>query len=328
MWDVEWLSTGTVEEVLAPDLEIVDTHFHLWTGRPQRLDYPFASFKADTEHGHDITAAVHVEVGWTYRTEGPEHLRPVGETETIASAVEPGRTPVIAGLIGFADLAGEHLPELLDAHAQAGRGLFKGVRQMMAYDEDDRIPQPADRVDPRLMDSDAWRAGLAVLGERTLPFDVWLWHPQIPQLAAAARAVPGTTVVLDHLGSPAAVGRFEGRRDDVLAQWKDSIDELSECPNVVVKIGGIGWPAQGFGRERWVTPPSSQELADAWHPFVSHVLDRFGADRCLAESNFPVDQQTTTYRTLWNAIKRLTGDLTPEDQQRVLAGTARRVYGV
>jgi predicted TIM-barrel fold metal-dependent hydrolase len=328
MWDAEWLSKGAIEEILDPEVEIVDTHIHLWADRERFPDYAFPHFKADAEDGHRVTAAVYVDCGSGYRTDGPEHLRPVGETETVVSVAEENPFPKIAGIVAFADLAGSQLTEIVDAHVDAGRGLFKGVRQMLAHDEDSTIPQPRNGPSPHLMERDDWRAGLAWLGERNMTFDAFVYHPQLPKLAAAARAVPGTNIILDHLGSPVSIGRFAGRRSEVLAEWKDSMSELSECPNVVVKIGGIGWPPMGGGFEKGEAPPTSAELADAWEPFVSHALSAFGPTRCLAESNFPMDQQTTTYRTLWNALKRLVGDLPREDQQLVMAGTARRVYGL
>jgi L-fuconolactonase len=326
--DAKWLSQGEVEEILAPAAEIVDTHLHLWAGMEGRTDYAFEHFKADAEDGHRVTSAVYVDGGWGFRTEGPDHLRPVGETETVAAVAQAHSSPRIAGIVAFASLADPLLPEILDAHDEAGGGLFKGVRQQLAHDPDPAIPRPRIAAGPELMASDEWRAGLALLGERGRTFDAWVYHPQIPKLAAAAKGVPGTTIILNHLGTPVSIGRFADRRQEVLAEWKDSIDELSDCRNVVVKVGGIGWPPMGSGLEKQSIPPTSQELADAWQPFVSHVLGTFGAGRCLAESNFPMDRQTATYRTLWNSIKRLIGHLPPEDQNLVLAGTARRVYGL
>lgn len=328
MPDDKWLSQGAIEEVIAPDAEIVDTHIHLWAGIEGRTDYAFEDFKRDAEDGHRVTSAVYIDGGWGLRTEGPSHLRPVGEVETVVAVAAANPSPRIAGIVAFADLGEPLLSEVLDAHEDAGRGLFKGVRQQLAHDPDSTIPRPRIAAAPDLMASDEWRAGLALLGERAMTFDAWTYHPQIPKIAAAAKAVPGTTIIVNHLGTPVSIGRFAGRRQEVLAEWKDSMDELSECPNVVVKVGGIGWPPMGSGLEKRPAPPSSQELADAWQPFVSHVLTAFGPDRCLAESNFPMDQQTATYRTMWNTLKRLIAHLSPEEQQSVLAGTARRVYGL
>lgn len=328
MWDDEWLSKGQIEEVLLPDLEIIDSHLHLWTGLEGRRDYSMDAFVADAEDGHRVASGVYVESRWGHRTDGPDHLKSVGETETVAALAEAGGVPTISGIVAGTDLAGPLLLEILDAHEEAGLGHFKGMRQQLAYDEDDRIPQPVIGPGPHLMQNEDWLAGLGVLGDRGMTFDAFVYHPQIPQLAAAARQVPQTSIVLDHLGAPVSIGRFEGRRQEVLAEWKDGITELSECPNVTIKIGGLGWTPMGTSLEQNEVPPTSRELADAWEPFVSHALATFGPSRCLAESNFPIDQKTFTFRTFWNVVKRLVADLDRHDQELVLAGAARQVYGL
>ena len=77
-----------------------------------------------------------------------------------------------------------------------------------------------------------FRRGLAALGRAGLSFDAWLYHPQIPELAALARAQPDVPIVLDHLGGPLGIGPYAGRRDEVLADWRPSMAELAGCPNV------------------------------------------------------------------------------------------------
>ena len=307
--------------------EIVDSHIHLF-GRGGRSSYGLGDLATDIQRsGHAVTRAVYVECGQGYRTDGPEHLRPVGETDTVIGAIEAARGtgPDIAGIVAYADLSGPHLDEVLDAHEAAGRGLFKGIRQATAYDEDPSVPHLPQDPPADLMERDEFRAGLAVLGGRRLSYDAYLYHPQLSRLAEAARAVPETTIILNHLGAPLAVGRHADRQSEVIAAWRDGITELGECPNVAVKIGGLGMPFLGFGRIGLATPASGQ-VAAACSPAVSHVLGVFGADRCLAESNFPIDRATCTYGTIWDAITKLLGDLSSDARRQVLSETAARLY--
>ncbi|WP_182377711.1 amidohydrolase family protein [Nocardioides sp. WS12] len=308
--------------------EIVDSHFHLFEEgrrpayRPGDLDEDVAA------GGHAVTQVVHVECGQGYRARGPAHLRAVGETETVAALYgrSRGSGPDLAAIVGYADLSDPRLPEVLDAHEAAGGGRFRGIRQATAYDDDPAVPRLPQGPAPDLMARDEFRAGLAVLGGRGLSYDAYVYHPQLPQLAETARAVPDTTIVVNHLGSPLSIGSYAGRQDEVMAAWLDGIVELSECGNVAVKVGGLGMPMLGFGRGQLVTPIAGHQLAHAWHAVVSQVLAAFGPGRCLAESNFPVDRATCTYGAVWDAVKLLIEDLGRDDQRMVLADTARRLY--
>ncbi|WP_066285496.1 amidohydrolase family protein [Arthrobacter sp. B6] len=321
------LRGGDVEDVVNPDVEVIDAHMHIWDDKKPRLpDYMIPEFRADTESGHRIVDSVYVECGWAIRPDGPEHLRSVGETEAVAVAADTEGAPALSGIISFTDLTSPELGEALDAHDQAARGRFRGIRHSTAWDEDPAVPRPKEQPAPELMDSDPFRAGLKLVGDRGYLFEAFVYHPQISKLASATRAVPETTVVLEHLGSPAAVGRHAGRPDEVFAEWRAGIDEFSELPNTYLKIGGLGWPPMAGTLAGRDTPVSSAEIADHWAPFVSYALSAFGAQRCIAESNFPMDRGVASYRTLWNAIKLLLADLPATDQHMVLGGTARKLY--
>src|SRR5690606_11731468 len=107
-----------------------------------------------------------------------------------------------------------------------------------------------------------------------------------------ARAFPDQPIVLDHVGGPLGVGPYAGRRDAAFADWRRSIRTLAECPNVHVKLGGLGMKICGFGFEDAARAPSSVDLTDAWRPFIETAIEDFGPHRAMFESNFPVDKES------------------------------------
>src|ERR1700744_1713718 len=123
-----------------------------------------------------------------------------------------------------------------------------------------------------------------------MTFVGWLYHPQLGDLLDLLRAYPEQRVVLNHLGGPLGVGPYEGQSAEVFAQWRAYMTELATCPNLYVKLGGLAMNVNGFGFHHEVLPPSSGELAKAWHPYFETAIGLFGADRCMFESNFPVDK--------------------------------------
>ena len=157
-------------------------------------------------------------------------------------------------------------------------------------------------------------------------FEAWCYHPQIPDVTSLARAFPDTTIVLDHFGGPVGIGSYAGRARDVYAEWRAAIAELATCPNVVAKLGGINMEVNGFGWHERPRPPSSQELMEATRPYYEFTIEKFGADRCMFESNFPVDAVSASYTVLWNSFKRLTAGCSAEDKARLFHDTAARVY--
>jgi predicted TIM-barrel fold metal-dependent hydrolase len=286
---------------------------------------------ADTGAGHNVEATVFVDCMWGYRDSGPEHLRPVGETETVVALADEhrGSGAEIRGIVSFADMQlGDAVTEVLEAHIDAGRGSFRGIRHATAYDPDPRVRRTHTKPTPGLMADDGFRRGVSRLAPLGLTFDAWLYHPQIPELTALARALPDVTIILDHLGGILGVGPYEGLRDEVLAGWRRDIDELATCPNVVVKVGGIGMVVYGMGFEKRSAPPSSDELVDVWGGPIAHVIERFGAERCMFESNFPVDKMSVGYVTLWNAFKKMAASASAAEKASLFHDTAARVYRV
>jgi predicted TIM-barrel fold metal-dependent hydrolase len=333
--DHEWLALYD-EEVLEPDLPIVDAHHHLWDRPGSRYMPP--DLLADATGGHNVVASVYVENNAFYRSFGPVELRPVGETEVIATiGAGPGGNPagprLNAAIVGYADLLqGAAAGGVLEAHVAAGQGRFRGVRQVTAWDEARSVqtPQHGPRrpLSAGMMKAAAFREGFACLAQMGLSFDAWLYHPQLEELVELAGSFPDTRIVLNHIGGPVRVGPYRGKEEAAFAQWAASMERLARCPNVSVKIGGLGMRLLGFGFRNRPRPPSSADLAESWRPFVEHCIDHFGTRRCMFESNFPVDKAYFSYRVLWNAFKLLTVSATPTERRDLFYGTAARIYGL
>lgn len=325
--NTDWLNQLR-EDVIDPGREIVDPHHHLWP-KPH-LSYDLEELWSDTQDGHNVTATVFMECGSAYRADGPEHLRPVGETEFVTAASErAAQSPEkaqIAAIIAHADLRRADLDEILDAHVAAAKGRFRGIRHAGACDPNPEALSIAGRAPVGLYADPDFRRGVARLGERGLTYDTWNYHHQMKDFAALARAVPGTTMILDHFGTPLGVGRYEGKRDEIFAKWKDDIAEVAACPNVHAKLGGMAMPDNGFGWNTREKPPSSDEFVEAQAKWYHHAIACFGPERCMFESNFPVDRLSISYRTLWNGLKKIAADYPEAAQAAMFSGTARKVY--
>jgi predicted TIM-barrel fold metal-dependent hydrolase len=316
------------EDVLDPELPIVDPHHHLWpTG--YRIPYDSAALHADLARGHNVEATVFVECMTSFRPDGDEALRPVGETEFVlrdCPTVAPGdATGVAAGIVGWADLTRpDDVGRTLDGHLEAGQERFKGVRFNVVWHE--RHAHHAGREVPRhfLLDDD-YRRGLREVERRGLTYDVWLFHAQLPELADTIGAFPDLTFVVNHLGGPVPEEQTPESRAAIFDEWRRNLADIAQRPNAVLKVGGVGMPVYGFGLDK-PTRPRSTELADAWKPSVETAIELFGPDRCMFESNFPVDKQSFSYDALWNAFKLLSAGYSPDERALLFSGTARRVY--
>jgi L-fuconolactonase len=317
------------EAILEPALPIVDPHHHLWDRPGWR--YLLDELLADLGSGHNIVATVFLQCGAMHRADGPEALRPVGETEFVAGVAAMGAsggygpTRLCAGIVGHADLRlGAGVDAVLAAHRRAGGGRFRGIRHSAA--RDDTRPLPAGAPPPGLLADPGFRAGFARLAPHGLSFDAWLYHPQIDELTALARAFPDTAIVLDHVGGPLGGGPYAGRRDAEFARWSAGIRALATCPNVHVKLGGLGMPFTNLGLHDGPEPPSSERLAAASRPYFEACIAAFGPDRCMFESNFPVDKESFGYAVYWNACKRLTQGASAAERAALFSRSAARFY--
>ena len=323
----EWLGQ-VIEDVIDPDREIVDPHHHLWPN--PEVHYNLEHLLQDTGSGHNVVQTVFMECGAAYRTDGPPRFWPVGETEFVAAAAARSANlegqATIAGIVAHANLTRDHLDEVIDAHEEAANGLFRGIRHTGSWDphpEDLSIPGRAERG---LFSLDDFRRGVRRLGERGLTFDTWMFHHQIPEYNELAKAVPNTTMIFDHFGMPIGVGPYADKRAEIFAQWKDDVEELAKCPNVYAKLGGLAMPDMGFGWNLRDKPPTSDEFVAAQSPWYDHAIKCFGPERCMFESNFPVDRQSISYRTLWNGLKKIAAKYSDAEQDLMFSRVARDVY--
>nr|WP_145552213.1 amidohydrolase family protein [Variovorax boronicumulans] len=320
------------EEAIDPDRPIIDPHHHLWHSRGDWGPYLLGQLWADTGGGHNIRKTVFIECRASYRADGPEHLRSAGEAEFVAGIARASRQggggAEIAGFVGHTDLRqGEaQLREVLAAQQDAAQGLFRGIRHAGARDPNpEALTIPGRGSEGLYADAD-FRAGVALLGRLGHTYDTWHYHHQNPAFAALARAIPGTTLVLDHFGTPLGVGAYAGQRDAIFSQWQRDIEEIARCPNVVAKLGGLAMPDNGFGWDRRALPANSDELVEAQGRYYRHTIECFGPQRCMFESNFPVDRRSLPYVSYWNAMKKIAKGYAEGEQDAMFRGTAQRVY--
>jgi L-fuconolactonase len=337
------------EAILDPDLPIVDPHHHLWDRRnyatPQAPEHPFMTaiqdarrylldeLLADTGSGHNVTATVFVECGAFYKADGPLEMRVVGETEFVNGVAAMGASGVYgdvrpcAGIVSRADLLlGDGVAPVLEAHIAAGGGRFRGIRNSASHNDDKDVLGPLNRVEAGLYLSDDFRKGFGHLGRMGLAFDAWLLEPQLPDVIDLARAFEGTTLVLDHVGTPLGRGSYTGKLSERFPIWRDNIRELAKSPNVVVKLGGLAMAFCNFPSFLAEPRAPSEQLAAEWGPYIETCIEAFGAERCMFESNFPVDKGAYPYAAYWNACKLLTRGASPADRAALFRDTAARFY--
>jgi L-fuconolactonase len=328
----DWLARRT-EAALEPTLPIIDPHHHLWDRPGWR--YMFGDLLADMGSGHNMVGTVFVQCRAMHRASGPEEMRPVGETEFVNGVAAMsasggyGKAAVCAGIVGHADLRlGSRVKAVLEAHLKAAPDRFRGIRHITAWDADASIMNPASNPGQHLLADKTFREGFACLAPLGLSFDAWLYHPQIDDLTDLAHAFPQTQIVLNHCGGPLAIGPYAGKREAVFPVWAAAIRKLAKCPNVSIKLGGLGMRINGYDFHEQAEPPSSEALAKAWKPYIDTCIEAFGADRCMFESNFPVDKGSYGYGVFWNACKLLAKGASAGEKADLFAGTAARFYRI
>jgi L-fuconolactonase len=286
----------------------------------------------DIKAGHNIVKTVYMECRQSYREQGPEIMKPVGETEfvqaisTKSAAGQYGKIAIAAGIVGRADLAlGKAVEPVLEAHVKAGKGYLRGIRYISAWDTNPEIPNYMSPPKGVLSNS-RFREGFACLRRYGLSFDAMVLFHQLTELVELARAFPDIQIITGHTGGPAHVGTYTGKRQEVMEEWRRGIATLATYPNVVIKLGGLGQSFCGFGWHQRPTPPSSVELAREMSPYYLWCIEQFGAERCMFESNFPVDKMSYSYTIMWNAFKRICEGFSVAERAALFYDTAVRVY--
>ena len=326
----------TQESSLEPDLPICDPHHHFWDFRAARIPYQrylLHELAADITSGHNVRSTVFVEARSMYRADGPEEMRPVGEVEFVqglaaASAnglYGPGRAA--ATIIGHANLnLGDQVEPVLQALQAASPNRFRGIRHSVTWDAE--VANTAAHNAQGQLGADNFRAGARLLAKMGLSLEGWLYFRQLTELADFAKAVPDLTIILNHIGGLIREGIYANRDDEILPIWRSGIAAVAACPNVVIKLGGMGMPANGFDWHTRTQPIGSEELAESMAPFMNYCIEQFGPERCMFESNFPVDKVSFSYNIMYNAFKRLSKDYSATERAAMFHDTAARVYKI
>jgi L-fuconolactonase len=325
-----WLQL-TLEPAVDPELPICDPHHHFWD-RPDDRYLKEDLLQDIRASGHRVVSTIYIECRERWHPVGREELKPVGETEFVERMVGERTvgttgTAVAAGVVGFVDLRlGTAVAPVLEAHLAASPAHFRGVRHSCTWDASPTVKTATPGIPPGMMFETAFREGLNCLKRHGLTFEAWLYHPQLPELAALARAVPDVPMILNHVGGLLGVGPYAGRREDVFEVWKRGIAEVAACSNVVVKLGGLGMVRCGFGWHSHGVPPTSTALLEATAPYYLYCIEQFGPARCMFESNFPVDRLSCSYGVLWNSFKRMTAGFSAVERAALFHDTATRAY--
>lgn len=327
--DDRWLAM-LQEEILEPELPIIDPHHHLWVRNG--YSYLMPELAADLASGHNIVGTVYAECHSMYRADGVEAQRSLGETEFVR-----GQAAMSAGgAFGFAracevmfgniDLTlGGGVEPLIEQHIDASGGRFRGVRLSSGWHADDRIHNvsevPELLLDPRVNEA------AAILSRMGMSLDCWLYHPQLDEVAQLADAHPDLTIILNHVGSPILGGPYRGKANEVFEAWKSAIIRVSERANVYVKLGALPIRMPSYDGDRSL-PPSSGEVAAAWRPWMETCIEAFGPERSMYESNFPVQKRWCSYQVCWNAFKRISMGASVSEKKDLFSGAATRAYRI
>lgn len=327
----------TQEDTLEPALPICDPHHHLWDkndfGFVRDPRYLLDELLADTGSGHNVVSTVFIECHAMYRAGPPDPMKSVGETEFVngiaamSASGQYGETRVAAGIVGTADpLQGDTFKGVLEAHIEAGGGRFRGIRRSASWNASDDVRNTISNPPEGLYLDAKFREGLSALAPLGLSLEGWCYHPQLPELADLARALPDLTIIMNHCGGVLGIGPYAGRRDEVFQDWSAGIAQVAQCPNVFAKLGGLNMDIVGFGWSERDRPPSSQEIADATAPYFNYLIEQFGPERCMFESNFPVDKIGCSYNVLWNSFKRVAANCSAAEKAALFHDTAARAY--
>ena len=328
----DWLAQ-TPEETLEPEIPICDPHHHFWEYRPEPPSYQrylLEELAEDINSGHNVRSTVFIEVSANYRTDGPEEMRPVGEVEFVEALAQAsatgqyGPSRAAAAIIGRADLKrGALVRPVLEALQAASPNRFRGIRHSVGWDPH---PEVQDREIEGCLAHRGYLEGAGTLSSMGLRLETSMYFPQLPELAEFAKRLPDLTIVLNHLGGLMRIGPYADRDEEVRTAWQRGVDQVAECPNIIMKLGGVGMPRMGFDLHTRSKPVGSEELAQSIAPFVNYSIEKFGPNRCMFESNFPVDKVSFSYHVLYNAFKRISQVYTASDRNNLFHDTAARVY--
>ncbi|MEG5263042.1 amidohydrolase family protein [Pseudomonas sp. JDS28PS106] len=329
----DWLAQ-VVEAPIDPDLPIIDAHHHLWDRPGNR--YLFDEYRQDIDHaGHAVLASVYVQCRSMFDADRDGAWASVGEVEfangvaAMSASGLYGKARLCAAIVCGADLRqGDFITPVLEQMRERAGARLRGVRNTTAWHADPRVVTNPNPPPAGVLREKGFRTAVGRLREFELALDIWGYHTQLDDMLDLARSFPDQLIVIDHVAGPLGTGPYEGRRGEVLEHWKRGIALLAQCPNVRIKLGGLGMSVSGFALHTQPLPPDSARLAQLWRPYLMHCIEQFGVERCMFESNFPVDKGMYGYCVMWNAFKRVTADFSPDERDWLFNGTAAQTYGI
>ncbi len=289
---------------------IIDAHHHIWelkripwlAGPMQprifgeyaalRRDYLAEEFKRDLA-AHGVSQSVYIQINVARGDE-------VAEVEWVQGAADHHGLP--SGIVAYADLAAPDLGAVLDREL-AFRSM-RGIRQQIHWHEN---PQYRFAARPDLMNDPAWRTGLAEVQKRGLTFDLQVFPSQFGDAARLVRDFPGVSFVLLH------AGMLEDRSAAGWSEWSRGMRELAACPNLLVKLSGLGTFVRAC----------SVEL---WRPVVEQTIAIFTPQRCMFGSNYPIESLWTDYAQIIETTQECLASLTSGERRLVLHDNAARFY--
>ena len=332
----EWLNQH-IEDPILPNFPIIDPHHHLW-------DVGFGRYYIEellediNSSGHNIEATVYIMSSSNtkiYAKDGLEEFKPLTEIEFATSEgkradlIPDNKVKVNASIVGSVDLTfGSKLEPVLEKAINISEGRLKGIRMLLASHIDPRISSGAVKSDLGLMLHPNFIDGAKCIQNADLSLDFWIYHTQLNEMEKIARALPDLTIILNHVGGPIHLGEYEGKQAVTHREWRSAMIRLSRIPNINVKLGGLGMAVNGAKFHNDKIPPNSVQLSDVWKPWIYETIDMFGFDRCMFESNFPVDKGSCSYGTLWNAFKILATDMSDDEKNKLFSKNAARIYKI
>jgi len=332
----EWLNQH-IEDPILPNFPIIDPHHHLW-------DVGFGRYYIEellediNSSGHNIEATVYIMSSSNtkiYAKDGLKEFKPLTEIEFATSEgkradlIPDNKVKVNASIVGSVDLTfGSKLEPVLEKAINISEGRLKGIRMLLASHSDPRISSGAVKSDLGLMLHPNFIDGAKCIQNADLSLDFWIYHTQLNEMEKIARALPDLTIILNHVGGPIHLGEYEGKQAVTHREWRSAMIRLSRIPNINVKLGGLGMAVNGAKFHNDKIPPNSVQLSDVWKPWIYETIDMFGFDRCMFESNFPVDKGSCSYGALWNAFKILATDMSDDEKNKLFSKNAARIYKI
>jgi len=288
----------------------IDAHHHIWRLKdlpwlsgpqaprifgpyqPICRDYPIDEYRSDVADC-DIVKSIYIQTNW-----------PAGQSYDEARWVQSvsDATGWPHANVAHADLADPYAGVLIERLAKLPA--TRGIRQQLHWHEN---PQYRFASRPDVLNDTDWRRGLAMLADHGLLFELQIFASQMADGAKLARSYPDIIFVLEHAGMP------EDMSPQGWQLWRGGMMALAQCPNVNVKLSGLGTFVHAC-------------RADVMSPIISETVAMFGAHRCCYGSNFPIEKLWTDYGTLYKAFRNAIAHLGEAEQAAILHDTAARLY--